>query len=183
MKNFKNKFLGILLGGLIVFSSMPTVMALEEVGVNTETISTIEIETPATTTTTPSSVEQNTEITESNTEQETLVTTKNTSTNKHLKDDLYDGNILVDENADIDGVFDKLVVKGRDLVENVRRAVIPWLVLSWIVLFAVSILRILTGERGASSRLVGGLLMITIAYCGIVYAELIISGMVKFFVN
>lgn len=186
MKNLKIKFLNISMGMLLVLSSFGNITlanALDEATVNTEAINTIEIETPANSSTTTTNSPE-TSVTSESTVPETEVTTEDvTSTDSNLKEDLYSGSIIVDKGVTVDGVFEKLIVKGRNLVENVRKAIIPWLVLAWIGLFGISVLRILTGERGASSRLVGGLILITVAYCGIVYAELFISGMVKFFVG
>ena len=175
MNKIKNKLIGFTLALVVILNSGLAIVSAEEASVNTDSINTIQIEA----TTTNSNASTTGTINESTTEQ---TTTSNYKDTKHLKDDLYDGNILIDDGATIDGVFEKLIVKGRELVENVRKAVIPYLILAWIILFAVSILRVLTGERGASSRLVGGLLLITIAYCGIVYAEVFITSMVKFFV-
>lgn len=174
MNKIKNKLIGFTLALVLILNSGLALVSAEEASVNTDSINTIQIET-----TTNSNASTTGTINESTTEQ---TTTSNYKDTKHLKDDLYDGNILIDDGATIDNVFEKLIVKGRELVENVRKAVIPYLILAWIILFAVSILRVLTGERGASSRLVGGLLLITIAYCGIVYAEVFITSMVKFFV-
>jgi hypothetical protein len=180
MKAINRKILGALLSLAVIFGGSTTVLA-EDAIVNTGSIDTIQIDTvnPST----PSTTENNPTSTGSSNEAPIQDTNANLSADKNLKDDLYDGNILIDNNASFDSVFEKLTVKGRELVENVRKAVIPYLIIAWIGLFAFSIIRILTGERGVSSRLVGGLLLIVIAYCGIVYAEVFISGMVHFFVS
>lgn len=176
MTNIRKKITGLIITMLVTFSSFSgnyMIVMAENASVNTETIGTINLETSTGNTDT---------TTEGETTTEPTTETDITSTDKNLKENLYSGNILVDQDTDFDDIFEKLIVKGRELVENVRKAIIPWLVLAWIGLFGISVLRIITGERGASSKLVGGLLLITIAYCGIVYAELIIGGMVHFFV-
>lgn len=184
MKTIRNRLLGFLLSLTVILSSGMSVYA-EDAIVNTGSIDPIQIEAvnPATSTETNNNLTSTGSSETNSTEASLQETSSSLSTDKHLKDDLYDGNILIDNNASFDSVFEKLTVKGRELVENVRKAVIPYLIIAWIGLFAFSIIRILTGERGVSSRLVGGLLLIVIAYCGIVYAEVFISGMVHFFVS
>lgn len=182
MNKLSNKLVGIFLSLSIILGNGMTVLA-EDASVNANSIDTIKIETVTPATSDENLITNPSDETTKNEEVTITETHSSTSTDGNLKDDLYDGNILVDKDVTVDGVFEKLIVKGRELVENVRKAVIPWLVLAWIALFAVSVLRILTGERGASSRLVGGLVLITIAYCGIVYAEVFITNMVNFFVG
>ena len=182
MKTLKNKIIGIVMGLLVVLGNGFCMVGAEEVTVNTGTIDTIQVETPTTNETEVTTPTEKDEV-ETETEKDDVVEEvgKITSTDKNLKDTLYEGDIIVDNGVTFDSLFERLATKGRSLVEDVRKTCIPALVLAWIALFAISVLRILTGERGASSRLVGGLLLITIAYCGIVYAEVIMTGLVKFF--
>lgn len=158
------------------------VMALDEV-VDTTPIEGIIVTTPVE----GSEESENTTPTEPGNETETepgdTSSDESSMIQDGLKDDLYEGNILKEGQFDLDSMFDRLITKLRGLVENIRKLAVPILVISWMVLFFVAVARIVTGERGASARLVSGLFWITFAYCGIVSAEAILYALVKFFVG
>ena len=163
-----------------LFSSMVPVMAVES-SVNTKPVDGITVTTPKETdeiiTTTTKKVETTVPSEEKTSKGTSLVV------DDGLKEDLYSGNVLKDSEWDLDSLFDRLIVKLRGLVENVRRLCVPVLILAWMILFFVAVLRIATGERGASARLISGIFWVTFAYIGIVSAEAILYAVVKFVIG
>lgn len=188
MKNIKKLMAILLVTFISIGSTAVPAMAIES-AVTTTPVEGIVVTDPGTTTTTPGL--EGPEIVDPNegkTPETTPGTDKDTgsklpSVDDGLKDSLYDGSVLKDSSVDLDNIFTKLATKLREVVEGVRRVAVPVLVIAWMILFFIAVVRIVSGERGATARLMGGLFWVTFAYIGIVSAEAILYALVTFFVE
>lgn len=187
MKKIRTIMNALLVSIMSVSTLITPAMAIES-SVTTEPVEGIVITNPSTPSIEgPSIVDPEVE----GTKDHTIVPGENKEENKDtnsniedgLKDSLYDGSVLKENHFDLNNLFDRLIVKLRTLVENIRRLAVPILIISWMVLFLIAIARILSGERGATSRLIGGLFWVTFAYIGIVSAEAILYSLVTFVIG
>lgn len=184
MKDIFKKITRVLAVLVLSLSFLTVPVMAEDTVVDTNPVEGIIVTTPTNNDNTQTETNPSNQTTETNTQTNTNTNPSTNSNNDaYLKESLYDGSVLKETNVDVGNMFERITVKLRDLVENVRKAAVPVLVLAWMVIFLITMARIITGERGASARLVTGLFWITFAYCGIVSAEVILSSFVNFFMG